>query len=359
MGLLDTRCYGCADVDPSTLEMKNIQMTYQLNSDTTILINFSQFIGKGFGDTLTVDVESLTESGEEPNFLSHKVYLIASVSDTLNSLAVSLKTVPTHALLRLTIKGNPLFQRSIFIHKDKLRNLSSYTGVNFMLPNYKISSLGQHYYSIDTIQAEPPYSKSKPDDSLFRHLSDTLNVPAFLSKYTHVAKLGPQSCFFSTKDQFYPDVHSISTLYQCTRYINTNFKKPTSDSVSRIEFEKFWLDAGQKSFSKSRELIRVYYNRIRLANEYFTSYKEGWKTDRGMIFSVWGLPDMIDTDLYSEKWVYYNEQEGDDLEFLFNRIIDSPVDNDFRLVRLSSYEFVWNNAVANWNKGNIFNLIDE
>ena len=40
---------------------------------------------------------------------------------------------------------------------------------------------------------------------------------------------------------------------------------------------------------KAKSLIAIYYNRIQNANLHFTTFKEGWKTDRGMIYVVFGL----------------------------------------------------------------------
>ena len=43
-----------------------------------------------------------------------------------------------------------------------------------------------------------------------------------------------------------------------------------------------------KSLERAKELIKNYYGRLQHANLFFTSYLEGWKTDRGMIFMIFG-----------------------------------------------------------------------
>ena len=41
-----------------------------------------------------------------------------------------------------------------------------------------------------------------------------------------------------------------------------------------------------------------------MANQYFTSFKEGWKTDRGMVYMVFGPPDTAVLNGQQEIWEY-------------------------------------------------------
>ena len=51
-----------------------------------------------------------------------------------------------------------------------------------------------------------------------------------------------------------------------------------ADNV-RSQVEAFWLDAfGERD--RARQAIRTYYGRVENANRYFTTWIEGWRTDR-------------------------------------------------------------------------------
>jgi hypothetical protein len=50
--------------------------------------------------------------------------------------------------------------------------------------------------------------------------------------------------------------------------------------------------------------MRIYYRRVELTNQYFSSYKAGWKTDRGMIYLIFGLPDEVSVNDGNEVWYY-------------------------------------------------------
>ena len=59
---------------------------------------------------------------------------------------------------------------------------------------------------------------------------------------------------------------------------------------------------------QAKELIRIYYNRVFFSNYYFTSDREGWKTDSGMIFIVYGPPNTFYKSEDEEKWGYFMKQ---------------------------------------------------
>ena len=59
-----------------------------------------------------------------------------------------------------------------------------------------------------------------------------------------------------------------------------------------LHLMNFWIKCGG-NIEKARELIRIYYTRALYANYYFSSYREGWRTDRGMIYIIYGPPDKV------------------------------------------------------------------
>ena len=93
----------------------------------------------------------------------------------------------------------------------------------------------------------------------------------------------------------------------------------------------FWKKLDPTPETKDNEIFDEYYRRIEYANEHFSHYVEGWKTDRGMVFILLGSPDNVDRhpfDLDSkpyEVWEYYNLNRS----FTF---VDETGFGDYRLI---------------------------
>lgn len=104
----------------------------------------------------------------------------------------------------------------------------------------------------------------------------------------------------------------------------------TQDEKLR-RFEEFWKLLDPSPNTERNEAFEEYYLRIAYANEHFRSYTEGWLSDQGMVFIIFGRPmsieksnPMSDGRVY-ERWIYANNRE-----FLF---LDNTGFGDFKLIR--------------------------
>jgi GWxTD domain-containing protein len=102
----------------------------------------------------------------------------------------------------------------------------------------------------------------------------------------------------------------------------------------KIAFENFWLNI-HISPEAAGAAIRSYYRAIKKANELFTSYKEGWKTDRGMVYVIFGNPDRVFRDNKKEIWLY------GDIRFEFKIISNLFAPKMYVLLRDKGYEKIW------------------
>ncbi len=104
-------------------------------------------------------------------------------------------------------------------------------------------------------------------------------------------------------------------------------------------FTDFWKAKDPTPDTDRNELMEEYYRRVSYANRYFTSgYKEGWETDRGMVYVIMDSPDGIerypfemDTKPY-EIWYYYEAN----LKLVF---FDNYGFDDYELHPTSRLEF--------------------
>jgi GWxTD domain-containing protein len=116
------------------------------------------------------------------------------------------------------------------------------------------------------------------------------------------------------------------------------------DSLRLEAFEKFWKTHDPTPTTPRNELRDEYYRRIRYANQYYSMVnREGWETDRGMVYIKYGEPDQIERHPFemgskpSQIWYYYAQRRT----FAF---VDSRGDGDYQL----QYPFDgdWRNGVG-------------
>jgi len=123
-----------------------------------------------------------------------------------------------------------------------------------------------------------------------------------------------------------------------------------ADENKKEAFETFWLDM-TKSADGAQWIIRSYFDRIEEANYFFTNYKEGWKTDMGMVFIILGPPDEVYKDGEKESWHYRSEGKDPLVIFNFLHIKSLFTDQQYMLIRDNQYKSYWYKAIDSWRKG--------
>jgi len=152
-----------------------------------------------------------------------------------------------------------------------------------------------------------------------------------------------------------PNVKKPEHLLQPLRYLTSKQEYDAMSSYQNLKtaVDSFWVYAGG-SHDRARELVKNFYNRVEDSNNYFSSYIEGWKTDRGIIYIVYGPPNVVYKSSDSENWVYGEENNFNSLTFTFLKVINPFSDNDYRLDRSQVFKTSWFNAVEMWRQGRIY-----
>jgi GWxTD domain-containing protein len=79
------------------------------------------------------------------------------------------------------------------------------------------------------------------------------------------------------------------------------------DEQQRL-FLEFWNSRNDPGRENSMEALERYYDRVFYANEHFKEEKEGWKTDRGRAYILYGAPELQSSyqkeDKFYEVWTY-------------------------------------------------------
>ncbi|MBX3043860.1 MAG: GWxTD domain-containing protein [Candidatus Kapabacteria bacterium] len=105
----------------------------------------------------------------------------------------------------------------------------------------------------------------------------------------------------------------------------------TTTGEKQKRFEAFWKKLDPSPGTDRNEAFEDYYSRIDYANRAFKSFQDGWLTDKGMVYIIFGPPYSTDRQnnfndgrIY-ERWSYMNNRE-----FIF---VDNSGFGDFRMIR--------------------------
>jgi GWxTD domain-containing protein len=153
----------------------------------------------------------------------------------------------------------------------------------------------------------------------------------------------------------FPKVTKPELLLEPLMYMSTNNEineiKKAEDYKKALD--KYWLNLMNGNAPLAQQSIRSFYSRVEEANQLFTSYKEGWKTDKGMIFIILGPPDKVQRSKDREVWTYDQRGNAQNVNFTFNRRNNQFVDDHYELVRYAEYQPIWYPIVEAWRNGTI------
>ncbi len=275
-----------------------------------------------------------------------------------------------HSYLTVNKKNNRTSQNFIVL---EAKTFKPYYG-NYFRPkkNYIIrndrqnpDSLFISYYKKQRLPAAPPFSSlvqtfDKKPDSVYRQKYNNGIIFSTKSKGMYFIQNdtshteGLAKGIFNT---YYPLVKSTSDMLEPLQYLTSSkeFAKLNKLENKKLGIDNFWLKAAG-NYDEARELIKIFYNRVTFANLYFASYTEGWKTDRGMIYIIFGPPKMVSKKAAGEKWIYSDNRNYKSLIFEFERKSNNFSDNEYVLIRSINYKSDWYRAVDTWRKGKVYSF---
>lgn len=166
----------------------------------------------------------------------------------------------------------------------------------------------------------------------------------------------------------YPNMNVPEEMIEPLIYLGTGLEidQMRSSPKPKLALDDFWIKCGG-NIEKARELIRIFYTRVVYSNVYFTSFTEGWRTERGMIYIIYGPPDKVYKNAEGETWGYrkpvvksswggrYSVKE-EYLFFNFKQRENVFSDNDYFLSRNETLVTYWDQAILSWRKGIVFRL---
>jgi len=258
-----------------------------------------------------------------------------------------------------------------FLVKDTLEvefnvNPDFYINSKFSLEHYnsKIDSFNVFYFKKFE---QTPFPANVKDTVLYNFVDPDTSWVCNIDSMDYENYISEGVYYFTTNDvpvngvaikQFgedFPVVKTPQDLINPLAYFDFKDTISYNDSLGKLTklyVDNFWL-AKVNNIERSRDLIKLFYNRVESANRYFSSFVEGWQTDRGMIYIVYGLPDYIFKSDDEEKWIYSPIDLGPGLSFTFEYYENPFSLNHYILKRDRLKDSGWNAAIKLWENGEV------
>ncbi len=385
----------------SKISMKNIAYLYErytgemlksrlYNKDSSRFVCFYEFS--------TDSLLQLLDDNEDEARMHYKLlksYDSKKIVDSASFLMDNLDVLLVSGSFEFDLRDTGDFVFSLGITEENsgfeinnynlLDNKSDYSSINFLLKNDKnqvlfenrirkdqkikvayndesTSYLVTYYYNREFPVADPPFSIKKHE--AFNYLPDSIFKISLENGISSALMLEKQGFYHFLADTEYrngltvfnfydgfPEITTASQMLYPLRYITTReeYHEMYLSKNKKVAVEAFWLKV-TGNIVRAQNAIKHYYKRVVQANRLFSSYIEGWKTDRGMIYIVFGQPASVYREENFESWVYGEEGSPVSLVLNFVKVNNPFSQNDYRLIRSTNYKENWYFAVDNWRR---------
>jgi GWxTD domain-containing protein len=190
-------------------------------------------------------------------------------------------------------------------HSAPARPLS---GRNY--PSSYLESKGIDYSRSDLIQSTSRSLSNRGSVTIENSFTDLSNGNY---RFEVEAKTADGDTFFEVRDfgvksKNFPHVKTPRELALPLVYLmmedeyNKLLQIQNDDSL-KSAIDAFWI-RNIKNVPKAKRIIELYYDRVEQANIQFSNFKEGWKTDPGKIYILFGPPLYVDEGFGEMTWFY-------------------------------------------------------
>jgi GWxTD domain-containing protein len=306
------------------------------------------------GDKIVISYE-IKSPNKEYGVLLSEISQTGTLKKVLNDLTLRFKqhTVSERYGVYTSASSQPLQRHYVNINEPvTLKNLSQSS-----------EDLHVFYYSHDFEPAGSPMNIAPKNVSKSLEVDSTFTIRS--NETIRFTKEGLYNIFSDTTrseglgilvvNERFPKLTRPNLLLEPLLYVSTNNEvneiKKAEDYKKALD--KYWLTLMNGNAPLAQQSIRSFYGRVEEANQLFTTYKEGWKTDKGMIYIVLGPPDKVQRSKDREVWTYDQRGNAQNVNFTFNRKNNQFVDDHYELVRYAEYQPIWYPVVEAWRNGSI------
>lgn len=362
------------------VEVKNNNMLYKRNAET---MRFDGEVKVSFALSATEDFKHPRDTGsfymldgevEEPIPVKSLTYEVKLNVKLGNTYWLRLETVDLNRKSRVqqivpVVKVNRNSRQNFLLQSTEGPLYRPYLvkdqRIQIQTANADLQTLHVLCFQTPLKAALPPFSTKEParpvnPDSTFVITGDKgrFYVMAPVKGFYFITpdpKSNEGFCVF-TYDASFPAIHSADEMIQTCRYMmyKEEYDSCMMASDKKLAIDNFWMNIGG-SHERAREILKKYYERVMFANQQFSSYMEGWKSDRGMVSIIFGPPTNVFKSAKDEIWVYGIESNPATLRFIFKKNTCPFSDNDYSLERSELYKDAYYQAVDFWRQGIVYN----
>ncbi|NCQ17329.1 MAG: hypothetical protein COW85_13390 [Ignavibacteria bacterium CG22_combo_CG10-13_8_21_14_all_37_15] len=239
-----------------------------------------------------------------PNLLFGENQPVVYYYNELYNLETANGNIGLHAFV-YNASGNVVF--------SKKKTLSNKTESRVEVSTVNISKMPTGAYTLVLVATDSTASQKAFSSKKFfvynPSVADTSFKPMGNSDFmaSQFAILSVEEC-----DHFF-----AKSKYLANRNELEQFKNVSSVEGKREFLYKFWKGRDEIPETPENETFMNYFSRVEQANQKFSAMKkEGWKTDRGRVFLLYGepseierYPNQLDSKPY-EIWQYHNLEGG-------------------------------------------------
>ena len=351
--------YGKFGQDSSS--MANLKMKYRIKLENK----------SGILDSMTVDLVDFGENNEN-SLLQGKIKLKLApdlVYDIELRFRDEFRDLNVVHYLKADKRKNG--NEQFFLIKQNENVLISNTlNENQEIEIFKSPLIAENDFILETsnqesAKAAPPFTMAVLNEKIFHtEFRDTvrfennklnLNISDKITRITPLNQDNFNAFYIFYYYDGYPELINSEHLIEPLRYISTtneyNELKMAGDKHNAVE--NFWI-ALARDQQIAKKMIAEFYSRVELANQQFTSLKEGWKTDRGIIYIVYGIPFLVEIHGDREFWLYGEENNILSVKFVFEKQNGTWSNNEYNLIKDTNYKNNWYRAVDAWRQGRIY-----
>lgn len=246
--------------------------------------------------------------------------------------------------------GNDIPFDQNFLNVEESLLFKSEQGVN----------LYHYYYPREFPLPLPPMETNTPDIPRETEVVDEgsflVNIPIPFEKsgyyYIQADTSSTTGLMIKTASKTFPRVSTWEEMIQMVTYISTRKEHETllAAENKKTALDEYWIRMTRDE-ETAKTLIKEYFRQVEFANILFTDFKEGWATDRGMIYIVMGPPQEVYFDKDKETWVYQSQDSNSKITFTFARIKNILTPNYYTLNRSRAYQPIWFKNITAWRNG--------
>jgi GWxTD domain-containing protein len=237
-----------------------------------------------------------------------------------------------------------------FIQKNEPIEFKGRTGVNLHAFHYPI----QFDAPLPPMEIRPA---SVPREVVVNYEGEFfLNTPKVFDEegyyFIQADTNSTQGMLMKTVHESFPRVKDYEEMIEMVSYISTRREHEALKEAGdkKLALDKYWIGM-VKEEETAKKVIREYFKQIEFANILFTDFKEGWKTDRGMVYTVMGPPNEVFFRPNGEVWSYLSTNSNSKINFTFARVKNILTPNYYILNRSRALQPEWFKSITTWRNG--------